>query len=967
VGNSAVSATILPNGFVIAGRYEVTAFIGSGGFAQVYACHDKGIERAVAIKVLNPMLPLRNEKPLDTEARRLSLQARFRREASCAARIRHPNVVTIHDFGVMSEPPRPYIVMELLEGRDLQQILADGERMTASVALPMFIPCLVALGKGHDLGIVHKDLKPANLVLDEGLLRLVDFGIARVEGQKALTASAQIMGTAQYLAPEYIRSQAVTPAVDVYQMGLILAEVLTGEPVVQEENPLACVMRHGSGDVRPPQVLLDTPLGPLLERALQHAPEDRYANGHAFAEALASVDARDVEAALGELGTANPGVTMRTSQPGLRLATGAAPHETGPLQAVEHTPVVVPAPVVIPAAGAASPSGRETLVGDASIPPVASVQGPDPPSTAEVLRAPAAAAPSDSAAPATPRRKRVPTTQEPAPSPEDLDVGETLRDPVVPPPEVFASSGKGRPSALTVAEDISGLIPPPRPPSAEAPSTPSSGANPGTVVAVALASLLGLALLGMFVIAVCGGLTATLGEGDPAPPVVEPVAVTDSELAAGDTKERAASDNKGSAAGNDVETDRGFVDSDIIPVGTSASIGPLGAPVVIVEFSEFQCPFCSRVGPTLKQLREAYPDDVRLVFKHNPLSFHKQAPLAAEASLAAADQGQFWPFHDKLFANQRALERDDLIGYARDLQLDMGRFTAALDNGTHQQKVKDDQALAAKLGARGTPSFFVNGKKVIGAQPLDAFKEVVNDELPLARGSTYAARVAANHNKEPDGTTPKGRPPANDETVYNIELGHAPIRGSSQAPVTIVEFSDFECPFCKRVSQTLEQLQAKPKFKGKVRLAYKHLPLPFHKAAEPAALASMAAGEQGKFWAYHDKVFANQKKLEDDDLQRYARGLDLDMARFNRDRGSSRLKAQLKADMAQARRFAARGTPHFFVNGRRLSGAQPLVKFEEAVEEALGRAQPYMSQGLAGPALYKAVVGRGATSFQAAD
>ena len=91
------------------------------------------------------------------------------------------------------------------------------------------------------------------------------------------------------------------------------------------------------------------------------------------------------------------------------------------------------------------------------------------------------------------------------------------------------------------------------------------------------------------------------------------------------------------------------------------------------------------------------------------------------------------------------------------------------------------------------------------------------------------------------------------------------------------------------------------------------------------------------------------------------------MARFNRDRGSSRLKAQLKADMAQARRFAARGTPHFFVNGRRLSGAQPLVKFEEAVEEALGRAQPYMSQGLAGPALYKAVVGRGATSFQAAD
>jgi protein-disulfide isomerase len=160
--------------------------------------------------------------------------------------------------------------------------------------------------------------------------------------------------------------------------------------------------------------------------------------------------------------------------------------------------------------------------------------------------------------------------------------------------------------------------------------------------------------------------------------------------------------------------------------------GPENAKVVIQEFSDFQCPFCSRVTPTVAQILEAYPKDVKVVWRNLPLAFHADAPLAAEAAhevfVQAGNKG-FWKYHDKLFANQQAIKRPDLEKYAEELGLDMAKFKAALDNHTHKAFVDADAAVGNKAGVSGTPAFVVNGFFVSGAQPFPAFDKVIKMAL----------------------------------------------------------------------------------------------------------------------------------------------------------------------------------------------------------------------------------------------
>jgi protein-disulfide isomerase len=157
--------------------------------------------------------------------------------------------------------------------------------------------------------------------------------------------------------------------------------------------------------------------------------------------------------------------------------------------------------------------------------------------------------------------------------------------------------------------------------------------------------------------------------------------------------------------------------------------GPASAPITIAEFSDFQCPFCSRVGPTLKKIEDVYGDKVRIVWKHNPLPFHKDAPLAHAASLAADRQGKFWEYHDKLFANQKALKPENLEGYAQELGLDMEKFRKDLANTENSKRIDADKAEAQSLQATGTPAFFVNGRYLRGAKPFEEFAKVINAEL----------------------------------------------------------------------------------------------------------------------------------------------------------------------------------------------------------------------------------------------
>jgi protein-disulfide isomerase len=176
--------------------------------------------------------------------------------------------------------------------------------------------------------------------------------------------------------------------------------------------------------------------------------------------------------------------------------------------------------------------------------------------------------------------------------------------------------------------------------------------------------------------------------------------------------------------------------------------GPADAKVTIVEFSDFQCPFCSRVVPTVDKIMKDYPKQVRLFFRHNPLPFHNNAPLAAEAAVAAEAQGKFWEMHDKMFANQQALDRAGLEKDAQEIGLDMNKFKTALDTHSGKARVDADLAAAKQIGVQGTPNFYIDGRNVQGAQPYEEFKKVVDDEIAradklIAKGTAPAMVYAA--------------------------------------------------------------------------------------------------------------------------------------------------------------------------------------------------------------------------------
>ena len=161
-----------------------------------------------------------------------------------------------------------------------------------------------------------------------------------------------------------------------------------------------------------------------------------------------------------------------------------------------------------------------------------------------------------------------------------------------------------------------------------------------------------------------------------------------------------------------------------IPVANSPVRGNVKAPVTIFEFSDFECPYCARLQPTLKQVLEAYPDKVRLVYKDFPLSFHKQAKNASRAALAAGEQGKYWEMHDLIFKDYNKLNEDKFKEFANKLGLDMERFMKDSKSNQYDARIQRDIKLGAGIGVRGTPSLFMNGKRM-GARSFDAFKTLI--------------------------------------------------------------------------------------------------------------------------------------------------------------------------------------------------------------------------------------------------
>ena len=165
----------------------------------------------------------------------------------------------------------------------------------------------------------------------------------------------------------------------------------------------------------------------------------------------------------------------------------------------------------------------------------------------------------------------------------------------------------------------------------------------------------------------------------------------------------------------------------------SPAQGPANAPIELIEWSDFQCPFCFRAHPTVKQVLSTYGDKVRLVYRHYPLPNHPNAKPAAEAAACANEQGKFWAFHDRLFEDQSKLGDSDLKASAAALGLDAGKFNACVDTHKYKARVEADMQAGNEAGVSGTPAFFINGRMLSGAQPFDEFKKVIDEELASKR------------------------------------------------------------------------------------------------------------------------------------------------------------------------------------------------------------------------------------------
>jgi protein-disulfide isomerase len=414
-----------------------------------------------------------------------------------------------------------------------------------------------------------------------------------------------------------------------------------------------------------------------------------------------------------------------------------------------------------------------------------------------------------------------------------------------------------------------------------------------------------------------------------------------------------------------------------VPVEGAPSAGEATALVTVVAFNDYECPFCRRADATLAELRAEYGDRVRVVARQKPLPFHTHAQKAALAALAAAEQGKFWAMHERLFGVQSGLSDEAIERAAGEAGLNLPRWRQAMGSKAVLEALERDEALSRSLSVRGTPSFFVNGRAVTGARSPEEFRAVINEELTRAEAALKkgvrpaelyaklvaeapAAPAADDAGGDCGGGCGEGKggdchgggaaadkaggechggapaPVGADAPVEDVQIGEAPVRGPANAPVTVVVFSDFECPFCAKAELTLAELEKQ--YAGKLRVAYKNRPLPMHKHAKLAAKAALAADEQGKFWAYHDALLGNQRELERPSLEKLAREAGLREGRFAAALDSDRAEARLQADINEAERLKIAGTPTFFINGRRLVGAQPAEAFRAIIDKELERA-----------------------------
>lgn len=401
-----------------------------------------------------------------------------------------------------------------------------------------------------------------------------------------------------------------------------------------------------------------------------------------------------------------------------------------------------------------------------------------------------------------------------------------------------------------------------------------------------------------------------------------------------------------------------------VPQGAAPSDGPADAPITIVAWSDHACGYCIRAQVTLDHLVRLYPGQVRFV--HRTLPLDEDNTLSAEAALAAAAQGKFRPMSDRLYGVHGKVDRPAVELMARELGLDMLRFRAALDTKQYRAQIDADVKDAVALGITGTPVFFINGRPISGNQPLKAFAEAVDLELArAASGATYDALVAQGKPKADVPDVDRNADELDLTATYQMGLG---LPGHQQGPdnalVTIVVWGDFQCPFCAKMAPILEAVRAK--YGTEVRVIYRHLAMAFHKKAALAAEAAVEAAVQGKFWAFHDAVWAGFGHLDRADLEQFALIAGLDLAKFRAALDDRRHHDAVMAESAAALALGVDGTPTAFINGKPIVGSKHVDTVSKLVEEQLQQARSVVAGGI--PAKdYYAVVMSGAKGVDRAD
>jgi protein-disulfide isomerase len=326
----------------------------------------------------------------------------------------------------------------------------------------------------------------------------------------------------------------------------------------------------------------------------------------------------------------------------------------------------------------------------------------------------------------------------------------------------------------------------------------------------------------------------------------------------------------------------------------------------IVIFSDFQCPFCKQFSGPVRELMTKGVEGVKtnVTFKNFPLGFHPDAQLAAQAAMAAKEQGKFWEMHDLLFANQPAIKRNDVLAYAQKLGLDMNRFRKDLDSDRLKQLIAADQAEGTKLGVSGTPTFFINGKLHSGTTSFAELKQLIGGEQRT--GWAMAEITDRMMSQGPEG-----------------------------APITLEFYADLESPVSRPAMAVIQQVV--DRYPTEIRLQFRNFPLSFHPQAPMAHEAAIDAAREGHFWDFANYILDHQESIREQDLISYAGQLGLDEAKFAETLRQRRYSARVDADLAGGAKRGIRGSPVIFVNERRIDGVPSLEQLTQYVEAALAK------------------------------